>query len=130
MEKFLKDYYLTKCLIFIEYKLTSSNQSGFKPCGTCINQLSSVSHEICEPFGVGLEVRSVFLDISKAFNKVWHDVIIFKLTQNGMLGNLLNLLQDFLKERKQRVVLTSKSLHGKISMLQYLKFPSFILYCL
>ena len=35
---------------------------------------------------------------------VWHDGIIFKLTENGMSENLLNLLQDFLKKRKQRVV--------------------------
>ena len=53
---------------------------------------------------MGLEVKSVFLDISKAFDKVWHDGIIYKLTQNGISGNLLNLLEDFLKERKQRVV--------------------------
>ena len=35
---------------------------------------------------------------------VWHDGIIFKLTENGMSENLLNLLQDFLKKGKQRVV--------------------------
>ena len=57
---------------------------------------------------MGLEVRSVFLDISKAFDKVWHDGIIYKLTQNGISGNLLNLLEDFLKERKQRVVLNGQ----------------------
>ena len=39
---------------------------------------------------------------------MWHDSIIYKLTQNGILGNLLNLLEDFLKERKQRVVLNGQ----------------------
>ena len=62
---------------------------------------------------MGLEVRGVFLDISKAFDKVWHDGIIYKLTQNGISWNLLNLLQDFLKERKQSVVLNDNSLYGK-----------------
>ena len=57
---------------------------------------------------MGLEVRGVFLDISKAFDKVWHDGIIYKLTQNGISGNLLNLLEDFLKERKQRIVLNGQ----------------------
>ena len=90
---------------FIENKLISSNQSGFKPGDSCINQLLSITHEIYKSFDVGLEVRSVFLDISKAFDKVWHDGIIYKLTENGISGNLLNLLEDFLKERKQRVVL-------------------------
>ena len=57
---------------------------------------------------MGLKVKSVFLDISKVFDKVWHDGIIYKLTQNGISGNLLNLLKDFLKERKQRVVLNGQ----------------------
>ena len=45
-----------------------------------------------------------YFDISKAFDKVWHDGIIFKLKQNGISGNLLNLLSNFLRNRKQRVV--------------------------
>ena len=93
---------------FIENKIISSNQSAFKQGGSCINQLLSITHEIFEYFDVGLEVRSVFLDISKAFDKVWHDGIIYKLTQNGISRNLLNLLEDFLKERKQRVVLNGQ----------------------
>ena len=93
---------------FIENKLISASQSGFKPGDSCINQLLSISHEIYSSFDEGLEVRSVFLDISKAFDKVWHDGIIFKLTQNGISGNLLNLLRDFLNERKQRVILNGQ----------------------
>ena len=89
---------------FIENKLISSNQSGFKPGDSSINQLLSIICEIYESFDEGLKVKSVFLDISKAFDKVWHDGIIYKLTQNGISGNLLNLLEDFLKEGKQRVV--------------------------
>ena len=85
---------------FVENKLISSNQSGFKPGGSWINQPLSITHEIYESFDVGFEVKSVFLDITKAFDKVWHDGIIYKLTQNGISGNLLNLLEDFLKERK------------------------------
>ena len=84
---------------FIENKLISSNQSGFKPGDSSINQLLSITHEIYESFDEGLEVRSVFLDISKAFGKVWHDGIIYKLTQNGISRNLQNLLENFFKER-------------------------------
>ena len=90
---------------FIENKLISSSQSGFKPGDSCINQLLSITHEIYSSFDEGLEVRSVFLDISKAFDKVWYDGIIFNLTQNGMPGDLLNFWRDLLNERKQRVVL-------------------------
>ena len=93
---------------FIENKLIPSSQSGFKPGDSCINQLLSITHEIYSSSDEGLEVRSVFLDISKAFDKVWHDGIIFKLTQNGISGNLLNLLRNFLHDRKQRVVLNGQ----------------------
>ena len=51
-----------------------------------------------------LEVRTLFLDISKAIDKVWHGGLIFKLEQNGISGNLLKLLQNYLSNRKQRVV--------------------------
>ena len=63
-----------------------------------------LSLTISESFAVGLEVRSILLDISKAFDKVWYDGSSFKLTQNRILRNLLNFLHDFLEERKQIVV--------------------------
>ena len=50
-------------------------------------------------------MRAVFLDISKAFDKVWHDGLIFKLKQNGVSGSLLLFFQNYLYNRKQRVVL-------------------------
>ena len=41
----------------------------------------------------------------KAFDKVWHKDIIFKLKQTGISGKLLSVLSDFLKDKKQRVTL-------------------------
>ena len=92
----------------IENNLISSNQSGFKSGDSCIKQLLSTTHEIYKSFGNGFEVRGVFLNISKAFNKVWHEGIIFKLKQNGISGKLLSVLSDFLKDRKQRVTLNGQ----------------------
>ena len=69
----------------------------------------SITHEIYTFFDEGHEVRGVFLDISKASDRVWLDGIVFKLTQNGISGNLLKLLRDFLSERRQRVVLNGKA---------------------
>ena len=85
----------------IENELISPNQSGFKPSDSCINQLLPITHEIYKSFDDGFEVRGVFLDISKAFDKVWHMGLIFKLKQNGTSCNLLNLLCDFLRNRKK-----------------------------
>ena len=67
-------------------------------------------HEIYKSFDDGFDVRSVFLDISKALDKVWHEGIIYQLRQNGKSGELLNLICNFLRNRKQRVVLNGQAL--------------------
>ena len=46
-----------------------------------------------------------FLDISKVFNKVWHEGLLYKLESIGISGNLLNLFHSFLNDRYQRVVI-------------------------
>ena len=59
-----------------ENDLLSPNQSGFRSGDSCINQLLSINHEVLNAFDKGLEACGIFLDISKAFDKVWHDVLI------------------------------------------------------
>ena len=48
------------------------------------------------------------MDILKAFNKVWHEGLLFKLERIKILRNLLNLLKSFLRNRFQRVVLNGQ----------------------
>ena len=94
---------------FVENELISPIQSSFKPGDSCRNQLLAITHEMYKSFDEGFEVvRGVFLDISKAFDKVWHEGLIFKLKQKGIPGNLQNLLCDFLRNRKQRVLLNGQ----------------------
>ena len=54
-------------------------------------------------------MRGTFLDISKAFDKVWHEGLIFKLKTYGVEGNLLKLLENYLTDRQQRVVLNGRT---------------------
>ena len=75
---------------FTDSELISSNQTGFKPGDSCINQLLCITHDIYQSFDNGLETRAVFLDISKAFYKVWHEGLLYKLKQNGISGNRPN----------------------------------------
>ena len=91
----------------IKNDLITKHQSGFRPGDSCGNQLLSLSHEIHNAFHNKncLEVRSVFLDMSKAFDKVWHEGLLFKLRQNGVDGKLLTMFSSYLSDRKQRVVL-------------------------
>ena len=87
--------------------LITSNQSGFRPGDSCSNQLLFLINEIHKAFEnpKSLELRAVFLDISKAFDKVWHDGLLFKLKQNGISGKLLKFFESYLHNRKQRVCL-------------------------
>ena len=79
--------------------------SEAKPGDSYFNQFLSITHEIYKSCEDRFDAKSVFLDISKAFDKVWHECIIFKLKQNCTSGELLNLLWNFLRSREQRVVL-------------------------
>ena len=89
----------------IENNLISSNQSRFKPEDFCIKQLLSITHEIYKSFDDKFEVRGVFLDTSKAFDKVWHKCIILKLKQKSFPVNYSVYYLNFWKKRKQRITL-------------------------
>ena len=69
------------------------------------------THETYKSFDANpsLEVRGAFLDISKVFDRVWHDSLLFKLKLLGICGGYDNLIQSFLDNRHQRVVLNGKS---------------------
>ena len=76
---------------FMENTLISPNQWG----DSCINQLLPITHEIYKSFDDISEVRGVFLVVSKAFDKMWRSDLIYKLKQNCIAENLLNILTDF-----------------------------------
>ena len=95
----------------IANRLITINQSGFRPGDSTTNQLLYLVDEIHQAFDSAecFEVRTAFLDISKAFDKVWHDGLIFKLKLNGISGSLLKLFRNYLSNRKQCVVLNGSS---------------------
>ena len=90
--------------------LLNNCQSGFRPNDSCINQLISITHNIYRAFDANpsLEVRGVFLDLSKAFDKVWHEGLLYKLKNNGIIGNAFQLIESFLHNRRQSVVLNGQ----------------------
>ena len=53
---------------FLENNLITQRQTGFKPAGSCINQLLLITHEIYKSFDYGFEVRSVFFGIKELFS--------------------------------------------------------------
>ena len=102
--KYLNAYSTTKYW----NNLIPLNQSGFWQGDSCINQFISITHEIYRLLHEGYEVRGMFFDIYKAFDKVWHRGLILKVKENGINGPLLNVLEDFQSSRLQRVVLNGQ----------------------
>ena len=98
---------------YMENTPISTKQSYLETVDSCINQLLSITH-FFRSFEDSFEVRKAFLDISKTFHKVWHADLHYKLRKNNITGNILNILTDFLKDRKQRVVLNGHSSWAEI----------------
>ena len=94
-----------------KFKLLSAHESGFQAIDSCVDQLLSIVHNIYTVFDAYpiLESRGIFLDISKTFDKVWPEELIFKLKLIGICDALLDLIGIFLENRFQRVVLDGQT---------------------
>ena len=89
----------------IQNSLLNSCQSGFRPNDSFINQFISITDNIYRAFDANpsLKVRHVFLDLSKAFDKIWHEGLLYKLKNNGINRNALQWIELFLHNRRQIV---------------------------
>lgn len=88
-------------------QLIYNRQSGFLPGHSTVYQLIDIYHQICQSFDNRQFTCMVFCDISKAFDRVWHKGILFKLQQNGINGIVLNWIENYLTGRKQSVTMRS-----------------------
>ena len=115
----------------LEERLLNPNQSGFRPSDSCINQLLTITHKTFKAFDCSptLEVRSVFLDISKAFDKMCHEGRLFKLRFMGISGELYNLLGSYLSDRFQRIILNEQTLSWRPVIAGALSVQYWVLFC-
>ena len=76
----------------------NDQQSGFCPGDSTINQLLAITHNIYSGFDKVScrDTRAAFIDFSKAFDKIWHAGLLYKLESNGISGNLLSVIKSFL----------------------------------
>ena len=82
---------------FRQNNLFTKCQSGFIPGDSCVAQLLSITHEIYQSYDCNPteDVKGLLLNISKAFDKVWHEGLLFTLQSYGVEGNLLRLLKNY-----------------------------------
>ena len=90
------------------HNLLTWRNSGYKLMDSTVNQLVFLCHKIYEALENGQDVCFISLDASAAFDRVWHDALLFKLKQIGITGTLLRWLENYLTNRKQRVVINGK----------------------
>ena len=84
-------------------------QHGFIKGKSCVTQLLEFMEEITEAIDQGHEIDAIYLDYSKAFDKVPHKRLLTKISEYGIKGNVLNWIGDFLGNRKQRVMVNAIS---------------------
>ena len=89
----------------IENAILTPFQSGFVRGDSTTNQFLHTYHTFCNAVDSGKEVRLVFCDISKAFDRVWHRGLLHKLSGIGCSDKITSWFSSYLTGRKQRVVL-------------------------
>ncbi len=86
-----------------EKKLIAIQQSGFRENRATADNLLFFTQKISESLNISKSACGVFFDISKAFDKVWHDGLVFKLSKLGIPTYILKYIIDFLSNRSFRV---------------------------
>ena len=96
-------------------ELLNSNQHGFTAGRSCLTNMLETFNDWMELYDEGHPLDVVFLDFRKAFDRVPHERLLFKLRKLGINNDLLTWIEYFLKDRQQRVVLNkSESSWNKV----------------
>ena len=85
-------------------RILSLHQSGFQSGDSTVNQLAYLYHVFSKAIDAKKDVRIVFCDVSKAFDRVWHDCLLYKLAKMGIGGNLLEFCKNYLSDSSQCVI--------------------------
>ena len=94
--------HLEKCGPFSDF------QYGFRSSRSTADLLSVVPDRIATAFNKSGATRAVALDISKAFDRVWHAGLLHKLKSYGISGQIFDVITSFLSNRRLRMVLDEK----------------------
>jgi hypothetical protein len=89
-------------------ELINNSQHGFLKNKSCLTNLLEFAEKISEYLDAGTPVDVIYLDFKKAFDKVPHERLIIKLGEHGIGGSVLEWIKNWLKNRKQRVVINGE----------------------
>ena len=87
----------------IKNKIFNNFQCGFQLNRCCDDVLTTFVSDIQCASDMITDIDVVFTDFSKAYDRVWHNGLLYKLIENGVTGNILNVLKQFLQTRQTKV---------------------------
>ena len=88
--------------------LTDAQAAYIGEGSSTVTQLTEIYHEVLKNLEDGTASHFVFCDASRAFDRVWHDGVLFKLQQCGITGKLNEWFKNYLQNRGQRVVINGE----------------------
>ena len=87
------------------HQIITDRQHGFRKKYSCTSQLLTLVHSLAESINSKSQTDIIFLDFSKAFDKVCHKKLLSKLQTCGIRGENLSWIKSFLFGRSQKVVM-------------------------
>lgn len=97
-EKILKIRFMAKL-----EEILPTTQSGFRSSRSTIDPLIKLTTSITNAFNRSMCCLAIFLDIEKAFDKVWHNGLLYKLHTYNFSPQFIKLIQSFITERVSKV---------------------------
>ena len=101
LETIMRDHMMD---FLVKHKLINPSQHGFLKARSCLTNLLCFFEEITKWVDDGSPVDVIYLDFQKAFDKVPHQRLILKLKSHGMGNSILNWIEQWLTDRRQRLV--------------------------
>jgi Reverse transcriptase (RNA-dependent DNA polymerase) len=105
--KIFEKAFLIRLLSFLkEFKILADFQHGFQKSKSTETAIFELIDSFLKSIDEKSKTAGIFLDLSKAFDMVDHEILLSKLNTYGIRGTCYKWLQSFLKNRKQKVQLT------------------------
>ena len=100
-ERLIKDHMVD---FLVKHKLLNSSQHGFLKARSCLTNTLCFLEEITKWIDVGSPVDIIYLDFQKVFDKVPHQRLLLKLKAHGIGDSITDWIEQWLTDRRQRVV--------------------------
>ena len=97
----------------LDHELLYNKQFGFQKGHSTDHAIVQLVSEISDTFDKNMYTLGVFIDLSKTFDTVNHEILLLKLKNYGILGKNLDWFRDYLTGRKQCVSYDSKTTTAK-----------------